>query len=102
MGRRTDAATAQVGSPVLRAHAQCQRHLARELPRRNRERVRAERAVASALHGVPDITPFAESFHEDRMRVEKPLPYNSYLKLEEREGAVCQSCLSAHSVHTNL
>ena len=58
-----------------------QRHLARELPRRNWERVRAERAVAAALHGVADIPPLAETFHEDRLLVELPLPHNSYLKL---------------------
>ena len=58
-----------------------QRQLARKLPTRNWERMRAGRAVASALHGVPDISPLAESFHEDHLLVETPLPHNSYLKL---------------------
>ena len=58
-----------------------QRHLTRELPRHNWERVSAERAVAFVLHGVADIPPLAKTFHEDRMLVETPLPHSSYLKL---------------------
>lgn len=58
-----------------------QRHLAKELPRRNWERVRAERSVAAELHGIANIPPLAVTFHEDRMLVCEPLPHNRFLKL---------------------
>ena len=80
-GRRMDAAAAPVASAFLRSHAQLVRQLPREQLTRNWKRVRAERAVASALHGVPDIPPLAKTFHENRMLVETSLPHNSYLKL---------------------